>query len=188
MPHQPIAIELAYRLVNHGPTVIVSTTDGAQPNACAVAWCAPASREPPRFCLTIGKRHKTFEQLMASGECVLNLPTSEALDALMVCGRRSGHDGDKLSAAGIALEPSTRVCAPRLACCAAWIECKLWGVPEWAEPGPSLVVLQALAAECRPGVLDREGFLDTDRFKTLHHLGGDRFVLPGERLDGGESS
>jgi len=171
----------AYRLLNHGPTVIVSTTDGSVPNACAIAWCAPSSRSPARFILTIGQRHKTWDNLIATGECVINLPTVEALEVLWICGHQTGHDGDKLGPAGIEVVPSTKVEAPRLARCVAWIECKLVKAP--AVEDTSLVLLEAVAAQMVPGVIDADGHVDVARYRTLHHLGGPRFHVPGELFE-----
>lgn len=181
MKTEKLDLPRAYRLLNHGPTVLVSTTDGSVPNACAVAWCAPVSRSPARFVLTIGQGHKTWDNLVATGECVINLPTVDALEALWVCGHETGHEGDKLGPAGIAVFPSTSVAAPRLLCCVAWIEARLLAAP--AVEDTSLVLVEAVAVETLPGVIDDDGHLDVQRFPTLHHLGGPRFTLPGQVLD-----
>ncbi len=177
MELERVELKNAYRLLGHGPTVLVSTTDGKAPNACAVAWCAPAGKNPPRFVLRIGERHKTYQNLMAAGECVLNVPTRDALDEVMICGRKSGHDGDKLAAAGIETEAAKEVDAPRLSCCVAWLECKLVGKLELQ--GSGLVLLEAVLVECRPGVMRDDGHMDVERFPTLHHLGGGVFSVPG---------
>lgn len=175
-----IPLNKATRLLNHGPMILVSSTDGQTANACAVAWCAPASRDPARFVMILGKRHKTYQDLMVTGDCVLNLPTADALEQVMVCGKKSGHDGDKLGPAGIELLPSQKVLSPRLACCSAWIEARLWAEPKWDEAGPSLLVVEAVAASCRPGLMSEDHFVDVDNFPTLHHLGSNRFALPGK--------
>jgi len=174
----------AYRLINHGPVVMVSTTDGETANACTVAWCAPASRAPARIALTLGRGHKTYENLVATKECVINVPTVDSLGEVMVCGKKTGHDGDKLGPAGIEVLPSSRVGAPRLARCAAWLECELVAPPQ-AE-GPSIVLVEAVLAETLPGVIDGDGHFDVERFPTLHHLGGSRFTVAGRVVNWSE--
>lgn len=178
MEFEKLELSKSYRLVNHGPTVLVSTTDGTTTNACAVAWCAPASRSPARFVLTIGKRHKTYENLTKIPECVINIPTLEAMDELLVCGHQTGHDGDKLAKAGVKLLDSETVKPHRLAACIAWIEAKMIGEP--VIDGTTLIVVEATHVETVPGVLDPQGHMNVQTFKTLHHLGGPRFALPGE--------
>jgi len=178
MELERVELNVAYRLLGHGPTVLVSTYDQAGvPDACAVAWVAPASKVPPRFVLSIGQRHKTFENLMASRACVINVPTVDALDEVMICGRRSGKAGDKLSPAGIATVRSERVEAPRLPCCAAWLDCELVGKLEL--DGSCLVLVEARSVQCRPGVMGPDAHMDVERFPTLHHLGGSLFSVPG---------
>ena len=178
MKTETIDLSHTYRLLNHGPAVLVSTTDGAVPNACTVAWCAPVSKNPPRFVLAISDEHKTWANLAATRECVLNLTTIDALEALWLCGTETGHDGDKLGPAGIEVFQSRVVAPPRLACCVAWIETRL--IESLTRDDMSLVIVEAVAAETLPGVIDAHGHLDVARHRTLHHLGGSRFMLPGE--------
>ncbi len=179
MELQRLDLGEAYRLIGHGPTVLVSTYDAEQvPNACAVAWAIPASKQPPRFALRIGERHKTYANLMQTQAAVINLPTVAALEQVMLCGRNSGHGGDKLTPAGITTSAGQEVAAPRLDCCAAWIECALLGELKAQDTG--LVLLEARLAECRPGVMTAAGHMDVERHPTLHHLGGGLFSVPGE--------
>jgi len=176
-----VELSHAYRLLNYGPTVLVSTTDGVQANACAVAWVTPVSRTPPRFVLAIDPGHKTYENLVESSECVINLPTVDAIEEVWICGSLSGHDGDKLAAAGVGVIASRRVEAPRLVCAVAWIEAVLVSAP--VVDGTPLVLVEAVAAEARAGVLDHQNHVDVARFPTLHHLGGSRFALPGRIVE-----
>jgi flavin reductase (DIM6/NTAB) family NADH-FMN oxidoreductase RutF len=178
MEVENVALSLSYRLIGHGPTVLVSTVDEAGvPNACAVAWVAPASKSPARFVLRIGEGHKTYANLMAKRVCVINVPTVDQIEEVMICGRRSGKSGDKLTPAGIETAPAAAVDAPRLTCCAAWLDCELIGTLELS--GSNLVLVEAKAVACRPGVMTSDGHMDVERFPTLHHLGGDRFSVAG---------
>lgn len=52
MPHlpphaQPVALDKAYRLMNHGPTVLVSASHGGVANAMAAAWACVLDFTPP---------------------------------------------------------------------------------------------------------------------------------------------
>jgi flavin reductase (DIM6/NTAB) family NADH-FMN oxidoreductase RutF len=181
MELQQLELNMAYRLIGHGPTVLISTTDGSTPNACAVAWVMPASKNPPRFALRIGERHKTYANLMATKTCVINLPSVETLDTVMLCGRKTGNKVDKLGDAKIALEPAKKVAAPRLADCVAWIECELKGSMEL--DGSNLVLVEAVWVACKKGVMRDDGHMDVLAFPTLHHLGGGLFSVPGRVYD-----
>jgi flavin reductase (DIM6/NTAB) family NADH-FMN oxidoreductase RutF len=169
-----------YRLLNHGPLVLVSTTDGEVPNACPVAWVMPAEMDPPRLALVLDPEHRTAENLLTVPECVVQIPTADLVELVVQLGTRSGHDGDKLGALSVATAPAREVRPPRLAACAAWIECRVAGTPE--ADGTVVLLLDALSAEVRPGALDERGLWDVARFPTLHHLGSHRFAVPGRVL------
>ncbi|REN20712.1 flavin reductase, partial [Mycobacterium tuberculosis] len=45
---QPVALTKAYRLLNHGPTVLVSASHGGRRNIMAAAWAMPLDFDPPK--------------------------------------------------------------------------------------------------------------------------------------------
>jgi len=44
---RPVPLEKAYRLMNHGPTVLVSSRHGEAMNVMAAAWSMPLDFDPP---------------------------------------------------------------------------------------------------------------------------------------------
>lgn len=177
-----IPLEKATRLVNHGPVVMVSTTDGQRPNACAIAWCMPYSKKPAWVALKIGKSHLTWDNLMATEDLVINVPSAEQVEAVLKVGRVKGREvSDKLALAGLAPLPSEQVGPPRIAGCVAWLECRL--VRRELAEADGIVLAEVVAAAAADGAFREDGTLDTERFPTLHHLGGDRFVADGRIID-----
>ncbi len=173
----------ATRLLNHGPVTLLTTADGDGPNVCAVAWCMPWSKKPPHFVMKLGRRHLSWDKLMATGEAVLNVPAADQAAAVLCAGRTEGRDlppgTDKLAACGFEALPSRVVRPPRLAGCVAWLECRL--VRRDLAEQEGIVFLEAVAAESP--YLDERGTLDVLARPTLHHLGGDRFVADGRIID-----
>lgn len=45
----------AYRLLNHGPTVLVSAAHGGQRNIMAAAWAMPLDFAPPKVAVVLDK-------------------------------------------------------------------------------------------------------------------------------------
>jgi flavin reductase (DIM6/NTAB) family NADH-FMN oxidoreductase RutF len=73
-----IAVPLpkAYLLLNHGPTVLVSSAHGERRNVMAAAWNDAARLfDPPKVAVVIDKATLTRELVEASGEFVLNVPS-----------------------------------------------------------------------------------------------------------------
>ncbi|MBL8315006.1 MAG: hypothetical protein JNK55_14770, partial [Rubrivivax sp.] len=52
----PVALHHASRLINHGPTVLISTEHQGRRNLMAAAWSMPVEFTPPRVAVVIDKR------------------------------------------------------------------------------------------------------------------------------------
>ena len=176
-----IPLKKAYRLLNHGPVVLVSTTGKDGPNICTVAWSCPAAKDPPRLLLVLGRRHKTFENIMETGEFVVNVPGDEMLETVLLCGRLKGREVDKWQRTGLTPLEIEGVSSPAVADCFAHVACRL--VDEDLARREGLVLGQAVASVADPGVMDDDGFIDILAFPTLHHLGSDRFTRPDSLLE-----
>ncbi|HEX7641327.1 MAG TPA: flavin reductase family protein [Burkholderiaceae bacterium] len=131
---QRLAVELekSYRLLNHGPTVLVSSAFNGRQNVMAAAWSMPLDFSPPKVTVVIDRNTLTRELVEASGEFVLNIPTREqarmTLAAGSTSGRESGHDSGKFGELGIATFAGAEVGAPLIDGCVGWLECRV--IPE----------------------------------------------------------
>ncbi len=56
---RPVELEKAYRLLNHGPTVLVSSSHEGVHNVMAAAWACALDFSPPKVTLVIDKVTKT---------------------------------------------------------------------------------------------------------------------------------
>ena len=75
-PHfLPVPLDKAYRLLNHGPTVLVSAEHAGQHNVMAAAWCCALDFAPPKLTVVLDKATRTRELLEDSGRFVIQVPT-----------------------------------------------------------------------------------------------------------------
>ena len=51
----PVELSQAYRLLNHGPTVLVSAAHGGRRNVMAAAWSMPLDFAPPKVAVVLDK-------------------------------------------------------------------------------------------------------------------------------------
>ena len=121
MPPSAIPLTHAYRLLNHGPTVLVSSAHGGRRNVMAAAWNMPLDFDPPKVAVVIDKSTYTRELIEASGEFVLAVPSRAIAAQVLEVGSRSGRDGDKFEALGLEAMPAARVAAPLPAGCIGWL-------------------------------------------------------------------
>jgi len=89
---QDVKLEHASRLVNHGPTVLVSSAHGGKLNVMAAAWSMPVEFTPPRIAVVIDKSTYTRELITASGRLALSLPCRANADAAYTVGSVGGRD------------------------------------------------------------------------------------------------
>ncbi|WP_027475356.1 flavin reductase family protein [Curvibacter gracilis] len=184
-----LAVDLAKatRLLNHGPTVLVSSAHAGRHNVMAAAWSMPLDFEPPKVAVVIDKATLTRELVDASGEFVLNIPPAAMAQATLRLGRESGRDQpDKLARSGIRLEPASRVQAPLVQGCIAWLECRVLPTSA-AVAGPhDLFLAEVLAAWADERVF-RDGhwrFEEApDELRSLHYVAGGHFYQIGSSID-----
>ena len=75
-PIRPVDLAKAYRLLNHGPTVLVSARHQAVDNVMAAAWCCALDFDPPKLTVVIDKATRTRALVEASAGERLALPAS----------------------------------------------------------------------------------------------------------------
>src|SRR5512140_1889443 len=130
---QDVKLEHASRLVNHGPTVLVSSAHGGKCNVMAAAWSMPVEFTPPRIAVVIDKSTYTRELITASGQLALSLPCRANADVAYTVGSVSGRDGvsghDKFDEYDIDHFAGPVLGLPLVEGCVAWMECKVLSEP-----------------------------------------------------------
>lgn len=185
-----VPLEKAYRLLNHGPTVLVSAAHGGQRNIMAAAWAMPLDFEPPKVAVVLDKSTWTRQLLEASGTFVLNVPCAAQVDIVQSLGNSSGlelhHAGrDKFCAYGLSTFAGQALEAPLLECCVAWLECRLLPEPHNHQQY-DLFLGEVIAAQADTRVFSegRWHFEGQDSLRTLHHVAGGHFLTIGDAVDG----
>jgi flavin reductase (DIM6/NTAB) family NADH-FMN oxidoreductase RutF len=118
----PVALHQASRLINHGPTVLVTSAHGGRANVMAAAWSMPVEFTPPRIAVVIDKKTYTRELIAASGAFGICLPGAALAALTFAVGSTSGYDEDKIARHGIQTRPGPVLGMPVIEQgCAAWL-------------------------------------------------------------------
>lgn len=181
----PVALEKAYRLLNHGPTVLVSAGHGGVDNAMAAAWSCALDFSPSRLTVVLDKSTMTRELAERSGHFVIQVPTAAQLQLTHDLGSRSLRDHpDKLAQAGATLFRIDGHDAPMVAGCAAWLLCKIIPEPH-IQSTYDLFIGEVTAAWADDRVF-RNGHWDFEHagpdWRSLHYIAGGHFYAIGEPL------
>jgi flavin reductase (DIM6/NTAB) family NADH-FMN oxidoreductase RutF len=183
---RPVALEHASRLINHGPTVLITSAHRGHRNVMAAAWSMPVEFTPPRIAVVIDKKTFTRELVMAASGFALCVPGAVLADATFAVGCVSGREvPDKLARFGLTAQPGPVLGMPVIeeGCC-AWMECRL--IPErHTEEAYDTCFAEVVAAAADERVFrnGRWAFSDAHAdLHTLHHLGAGAFAVAGRTL------
>lgn len=176
---KPVALHHASRLINHGPTVLVTSAHGGRRNVMAAAWSMPVEFTPPRIAVVIDKNTFTRELVMASGAFALCIPGAALADLAYAVGSTSGRAGDKFARHGIVAASGPVLGMPVLEQgCVGWLECRL--IPErHTEEAYDTCFGEVVAAAADPRVFADGHWSftgDNADLQTLHHLGAGLFA------------
>jgi flavin reductase (DIM6/NTAB) family NADH-FMN oxidoreductase RutF len=109
--------------------------------------------------------------LLATRECVLNIPTVELAAQVVACGNTRGDAVDKFARFGLTALAAKQVGAPLIGECYANLECRV--VDTRLKNRYNFFVLEVVQAWVDPTCLTP---------KTLHHRGHGLFMVAGESL------
>jgi flavin reductase (DIM6/NTAB) family NADH-FMN oxidoreductase RutF len=183
---KPIDINKAYRLLNHGPTVLVSSTHNGKQNIMAAAWVCALDFDPPKITAVIDKNTYTRELIEASGSFAINVPCVAQIDLVTKLGASSGRelDGtDKFAENKLEIFAAKHIAAPLLAGCVAWLECKV--IPEPHNQNTyDLFIAEVVAVYADERVFSdgRWHFEGYDDLRTIHHVAGGAYFAAGTLL------
>ncbi len=182
-----VELSKAYRLLNHGPTVLVSSLHGRKRNVMAAAWKMPLNFEPPKIAIVIDKKTFTRELLEASGSFAINVPCRAQAEMVVKVGSSSGREllsieaDNKFFAFDLLTFAASKIEAPLLIGCVAWLECKI--ITELhVQDTYDLFLAEVVAAQADSRVFSNGHwhFEEHDELRTIHHIAGGNFMAIGE--------
>ncbi|MGZ3652990.1 MAG: flavin reductase family protein [Bdellovibrionota bacterium] len=180
---KPIDLAKSYRVLNHGPTVLVSSAHGGRRNVMAAAWSMPLDFSPPKVTVVIEESSFTRELVDASGTFVLNIPSRNQAALTLAVGHESGRIEDKFARFGIATAPASLVAAPLIEGCTAWLECRVIPEPH-IQKTYDLFVAEVVAAWADSRAYENGRWQTKDSsLHTLHYISGGAFFVAGEMLE-----
>ncbi|MFZ4285110.1 flavin reductase family protein [Variovorax sp. HJSM1_2] len=180
-----VPLDKAYRLLNHGPTVLVSSAQGGAVNVMAAAWACALDFAPPKVTVVIDKATHTRALIEGSGRFALNVPCVAIARETLALGTDSANtQPDKLARHGVTTFAAQTVAAPLVQGCVAWLECRVIPEPH-NQQQYDLFIGEVLAAWADERVF-RNGHWEfgqaPDALRTLHYVAGGQFYATGASL------
>jgi flavin reductase (DIM6/NTAB) family NADH-FMN oxidoreductase RutF len=184
----PVELEKAYRLINHGPTVLVSARHGGVDDVMAAAWSCALDFAPPKLTVVLDKITKTRELVEKSGAFVIQVPTVALVQLTRDVGSRSlFSEADKLQRAKVELFSVDGFDLPFVAGCSAWLACRV--IPEPRNQATyDLFIGEVVGAWADDRVFSHGHWhfeTAAPEWRSLHHVAGGHFYAIGDVMEAG---
>jgi flavin reductase (DIM6/NTAB) family NADH-FMN oxidoreductase RutF len=160
-----------YRLLEPGPVVLVTTAHNGKTNIMTQSWHTMMEFEPPLVGCVISGRNHSFDALVATKECVLNIPAANLAKQVVGIGNCSGKKVDKFKKFKLTPLPASLVAPPLIAECYANLECRV--ADSRMVNKYNFFVLEVVKAWIDPAMKNP---------RTLHHQGKGVFMVGGETI------
>ncbi len=176
-----VVLPLAYRLLNPGPLVLVSSLLNKKAGITPIAWHMPISDDPPIIALEIWEGHFIYKAILETGDFVINIPSSDMTGMVRKIGSISGAKVDKFKKYGLTKESAKKVKSPRLKSAIGIIECKLIKDKHLLRKY-NIALGKVVYAEAEESVFTDRWHPEKIGPKVMHHLGDKIFCVPDSRI------
>lgn len=181
-----VPLDKAYRLINHGPTILVSARHAGVQNVMAASWACALDFAPPKLTVVLDKSVKTRELVEHSGLFVIQVPTVAQLELTSKVGSLSlNTDPNKLSDSKVELFDIQGHDQPFVSGCSAWLACTL--IPELHNQNTYDLFIGEVVGAWADTRAFKDGhwqFENADpAWRSLHYIAGGHYYATGEALD-----
>lgn len=178
--YRDVPLHDAYHLLNHGPVLLISTrSDRGKHDIAPIAWACPVGMEPCQVLLAMDPGHQTLRNIRRTKEFIACIPGREHLTWVKRTGSVSGATADKFAKFKIPFFTGRKVKLRVPQGSVAFLECVLFRTIRL--PETVLVVGKCVRAAAQTGTYRDRLLVEKPEAKTLHHLGGKTFVVPGDK-------
>ncbi|WP_353236291.1 flavin reductase family protein [Diaphorobacter ruginosibacter] len=182
----PVELSKSYRLLNHGPTVLVSARHGGVDNVMAAAWACALDFAPPKLSVVLDKSTRTRQLVDRSGWFAIQVPTLKQARLVHEVGTHSAvDDPGKLERAGVAWFEQPGFDLPFVAGCSAWMACRL--IPEPHNQNTYDLYIAEIVGAWADSRVFRDGHWRFEHapsdLRSLHYVAGGHFYAIGDAVD-----
>jgi flavin reductase (DIM6/NTAB) family NADH-FMN oxidoreductase RutF len=151
-------------------TITTADAEG-RVNAASFGTCTRVCHDPVYIAFTVGVGKDTANNVLATGEFVVNLPAWDRrqLEQVRVTGLAFEPGVNELEKAGLTAVPSKVVRPPRIEDFGRHFECQVEWTQQWLHR--LMVCGKVVAVSCTEGLVDPDGYILWDRVKSAHYCG-----------------
>lgn len=155
------------------PVTLISTIgkDGT-PNIAPWSNITPILRPLEEIILASWIKHDTLNNIRETGEFVINIPSVDMMEEIMVCSRQYPPEVDEFKCSNLNFHKSKVIKIPGIEGCLAWAECKL--EEEIERKNYSLIIGKVVSLEANDSFFNECGEMDYEKAKPLTIIFGNK--------------
>lgn len=181
----PVDLDKAFRLINHGPTVLVSSRHNKVDNVMAAAWACGLDYSPSKVTVVVDSQTKTRQLMEGSGLFGIQVPTVAQKQLTYYVGSVSLSDEvDKIKNSGAKLFSIDGFDLPFVEGCSAWLACRIIPEPH-IQKTYDLFIGEVIGAWSDTRVF-KDGHWMYEKadpsLRSIHHVAGGNFYAIGESM------
>jgi flavin reductase (DIM6/NTAB) family NADH-FMN oxidoreductase RutF len=173
MSKSELDLNVALRMLEPGPVVLVTSMFRSHPNVMTAAWISPLGFDPPMISVAIHPGRLTHELVSKSEMFGVNIPTMDLVRAVHRCGLVSGHAEDKFETTGLNPIDPLEIEAPRIYECVGHLECGV--IQRVSMADHDLFIGQILAAEADSNYF-RDRWHAEKELPLVHHIAAEHYA------------
>lgn len=179
MAIKPVDLKKAYRLLQVGPTIMISAKHDGVENVMAAAWVGLVGND--KVMAYIGKQAFTRNLIEKSGYYVVQVSTVQQMETVLFVGENSSKEVDnKLD--NVSLFYQEEFDLPLVKDSAGWLVCKVLPNPE-NEEEHDLFMGEIVGAWSDDRVFNNGHWIfddAPDELRTVHYVAGGQFYVIGK--------
>lgn len=168
-------------MLNPSPVVLVTSKNKQyKVNVFTVAWISTVCTKDPIIAMGVRPERLSYEYIKESGECVINLPTSNMIKIVDYCGVVSGKKEDKIKHFNLELSEGVAIATPSLSKSPIALECKVKSVTPLGTH--DLFLLEVLNVKVDENLLDSNNKICFNKANLVCYNHGEYFCLNSKPL------
>lgn len=159
------------------PVVLVSCRDESanRSNLITLAWCGVVCSAPPLISISIRPSRFSHKIISVSRQFAVNIPSSDILRQVDLCGNSSGSNTDKIKDCGFKLVPASRISAPLVESCPVNIECEVKSTLRLGTH--DMFIGEVVAVQANDEVIDAHGKIDYSTARPFTYNQGEYWAV-----------
>lgn len=176
---EKISLDMATRLVNNSPLVLITSKYDDKVDITPIAWHMPINKMPPLLAFEISETHLIYQCILQTRDFAVNIPSQNLLREIMLCGTETGTEVDKVIMSGLTTELPRVIKSPVLKAAMGVLECEFVEDRHLLE-NYNIILGEVKYAEVEPAAFKEHWLFRNQDLKTVHHLGDMTFSMPGD--------